>query len=613
MANRYERVFDRSYLFQLKDINDMKTAKKYIKQYFFKVEDPLCIFYYNGQKKQFVQIDFNDFKNGYVTTEVIFYVLHEDKKPKVIKLQDWFLKQDTDYYQLKFNPQNPLIYDEGDSKYLNLFKGFKYANEDKPEFTPEMMDSINFIWQHVKEAMCGNDEECYQYAKKWIAHMVNGRKMKTALYIKGTQGAGKSSIPLFIQHVIGDHNGHLTPSNSCLGKFNSELQGIILLILDELKCTSPQEWKVMNSSLNVLITSDTIDIEPKGQQCFNIQNHISVIITANSSAIQINKKDRRYFMTDVSPCKEGDFQYFDRLYSLIDDKLVQKAFYFYCKEYAAQTPFNESVELSKIETSAKTEVILKHLHPIYLFIKENWVLKKKHFNIFLKDLAQMYNEEKKSNKPTLTSIEISRLLKEVGIEGKPSTGNLYRYVKTNDELFNIYKKNKWIHEMDEFNTEYELPDDSINNELMEKIKALQSENELLKKGKEEALTRCAVLENQVTQLNSQILCLSSAQLFNGKMLDHSRQMNTIDKMYEECSQNFEKYEMEIHDRDASQRNELEYIEIDDIEDEILSFRKNLFKKQQKTIMIKKKVPVKKNEHNMIVNDKKDLKKIKSLF
>ena len=54
----------------------------------------------------------------------------------------------------------------------------------------------------------------------------------------------------------------------------------------------------MNSSLNAITTEDTIDIEAKGKTAFNIENHISIIITSNDSPIQMNKDDRRYLMTD---------------------------------------------------------------------------------------------------------------------------------------------------------------------------------------------------------------------------------------------------------------------------------------------------------------------------
>lgn len=430
--------------------DQQQEVKKYIKKYFFKVLNPVCIFYYNVLDSTFNQVSYEDFGKGYITPTMVYKVI-SGEKIKTVKYNEWFKNEDTDDYLLTFDVSKPRVYEEKGIRYINMFKGFKYGEMKVPEITESNQEKINIIWNHIREVICSNDETAYQYMRKWISHFINGRKMKTALYLKGVQGAGKSTLPKFLMNVIGERNVFFTQSNNCLiNRFNAELQGIVLLFLDELRCANTSEWKIMNSTLNVLTTEDYVSIEAKGKDPINIKNHISIIITSNDSPVQMNKNDRRYLMTDISNKRMGDVEYFNKLYNCLDDSEVQKAFYWECKRIANESPFNEQSELKNVETEAKSEVLIKNLHPLYQYVKNQYVLKRKDFNTFLRDLTEFYNRDTNSKS---TSIEISRLLKEIGIIGKSSTGNLHRYKYTHNEILEIYKKNKWMHEMDEFEPE----------------------------------------------------------------------------------------------------------------------------------------------------------------
>ena len=62
--------------------------------------------------------------------------------------------------------------------------------------------------------------------------------------------------------------------------------------------------------------------------------------------------------------------------------LYKKHFILNCKTVASENEFKEAPELQKVNTDAKTEVIIKNLHPFYLYIKEEYILKSKNFNVF---------------------------------------------------------------------------------------------------------------------------------------------------------------------------------------------------------------------------------------
>jgi hypothetical protein len=183
----------------------------------------------------------------------------------------------------------------------------------------------------------------------------------------------------------------------------------------------------------------------------------------------MDKNDRRYLMTDISIKKMDDVEYFNKVYSILNNEFYQKVFYFWCKDFAQKNEFNELAELKKIDSDAKTEVIIKHLHPFYLYLKNRYVLKKKPVDIFLTKLTADYNKEKNSNSSV---VEISRYMKEIGIDGKASTGNRKRFKIDYEDLYNVFKKNKWIHEIEE--NEIRDDDDDDEPEVMD-VETLKSD------------------------------------------------------------------------------------------------------------------------------------------
>jgi len=561
-----------------------QDVKQYIKKYFFKVLKPVCIFYYDTTDSSFYQISHEDFGKGYITPLMVYKVINADKV-KTIKYSDWFKNEDTDDYILTFEVSKPRIYEANGLRYLNMFKGFKYAETNVDKITKSVQDKIQLIWNHIKEVICSNDQTAYEYMRKWISHFVNGRKMKTALYLKGTQGAGKSTLPKFLMNVIGERNVFFTQSNNCLtNRFNAELQGIVLLFLDELRCANTSEWKIMNSTLNVLTTEDYVSIEAKGKDAINIKNHISIIITSNDSPVQMNKNDRRYLMTDISNKRTGDVEYFNKLYSCLEDIEVQKAFYWDCKDFANKNPFNEQAELKNVETDAKSEVLIRNLHPVYQYLKSQYVLKRKDFNVYLKDFTESYNNHSGSKS---SPIENSRLLKEIGIIGKNSTGNRHRYKLSSNELLEIFKKNKWMHEMDEFDEEDEfVPDNETKGDYVVESKSCgkSQETEILyqrnrqydilqeqfREMEAKYMNKISELEEKLQQKEEHQECKSittkSKQSFEFEIWRDQKlkEISETLKRIEEDRKKVEKMSFDFKKSDKKQKNKREFVDSPEI-------------------------------------------------
>ena len=130
----------------------------------------------------------------------------------------------------------PFKYVENGINYLNMFKGYKFQGSIEDEKNEFIEEGLKTIWNHIYEVMCSSDQDTFNYVKLWIAHFINGRKMTTCLYLKGTQGAGKSSISNFLMDVLGVWNCHKTQNPNCLtSNFNGELDSKIIINFRRVK------------------------------------------------------------------------------------------------------------------------------------------------------------------------------------------------------------------------------------------------------------------------------------------------------------------------------------------------------------------------------------------
>ena len=476
IKNNVIEPFNKALLTDMVFKKQLDEAKEYVKQYLFKTYE--LLYYYDVGSNTITSFKHKNIKT--FLSKNIFYKVRDNEDEKAIKklFSDWFMDLDCTFYKLSYDLNEPFVYKKNSTHYLNLFRGFKFNNLTIQDETNEYIEEgMKYIFNHMNEVICSSDKPAYEYLKKWIAKLIYCKtKMKTCIYLKGTQGAGKSSLSNFLLEMVGEWNGHKTQSVKCLTGFNGELMGKCLLILEEMRTESYGEWLKINSTLNAFITEDLISLEDKGKTMIQVNNNLSIIITSNDSPIKMNEKDRRYFLSDVSNHRDGDKEYFNKLYEYMQNEAIQKAFYFECKRIMDETPkFNELSELKEITTSAKCEVIIKNLHPLYRYIRETYVLKNKDFNVFLKDLTSEFNISS-AMRNDLNGIEVSRMLKDIHINGDVSTGNRLRYKIPHGDLLEIFKKLKWIHEMDEF--EDDKHDKILNHGELQKLK---DENEQLRK------------------------------------------------------------------------------------------------------------------------------------
>ena len=80
--------FNKNHLSDLVVQGNIEGAKSYIQQYFYKIDDPQSVYYYNGVEKSFSSYDIEETK--FKLSKNLSYDVVENRKVKTITLYEWF-------------------------------------------------------------------------------------------------------------------------------------------------------------------------------------------------------------------------------------------------------------------------------------------------------------------------------------------------------------------------------------------------------------------------------------------------------------------------------------------------------------------------------------------
>jgi len=419
---------------------DIKKVKAYVKNYFFKSDgDLIGVFFYDALTRQFKLMKNEDIKRSFLFRKCEGKSVH-------FSVNDWFFKEDTDYYRPTFEPLKPRMFKKDGVEYINYFTGFIHKSKQFNTYDDETTEKVDFILKYILECLCSNNDTMFMYLLSCLAKIITGHKLETLLYFKGSQGAGKSTLTEYLQNkILGDNLVKVSNSSEVIDSFNSELVGKLILVLEELPTDSTNQWKSLSNSIKRIITNKTIDLKQKYKDTYEMKNYVSVIINTNNNALCITYEDRRPAVFDISNKRIGDFKYWTKLYQYMDDDTVAEAFYNYMVELY-DPEFNERIIP---ETEAKKELIIETLPRIYKYIRDYHIKQKK--DIQEQPLQMFYTDYYKIY-PYGSIIEISKLLKSIGVvtEVKNIGGSNKRCISaTYKSLLEKFNKNGWLHETDD--------------------------------------------------------------------------------------------------------------------------------------------------------------------
>jgi hypothetical protein len=178
---------------------------------------------------------------------------------------------------------------------------------------------LEMILNHIK-VLCNHEEGVYDYFIKWIAQMIQYPEVKTIMpTFISDEGAGKGTLFRLFEN----------PKRDVWGDFNGMMCNCFLVNLNELskKDTLDAEGKIKG-----LITDTALAINQKGIAQYKIKSYHRFITTTNrEEPLNSSRGDRRNLIIRSSDEKKGDMEYFNTLYSYLDDVDVVRTCYDYFK------------------------------------------------------------------------------------------------------------------------------------------------------------------------------------------------------------------------------------------------------------------------------------------
>ena len=185
---------------------------------------------------------------------------------------------------------------------------------------------ITDLWfDHIKNVISAGDESMYDYMLTWLNHLFtkpNKVTRRCIVLYSEQQQIGKGLMSQLLGAIIGhkyyiQHDGlEFLKSN-----FNGEVEGKILNVCEELAALAND--KTVSDTFKSLITDPIVNIKKKHQQPYNTQSYLNfMLISNNLRGVNISQEDERFCLYQVSPCRKGDHDYFNKLLESLDNPAV---------------------------------------------------------------------------------------------------------------------------------------------------------------------------------------------------------------------------------------------------------------------------------------------------
>jgi len=189
---------------------------------------------------------------------------------------------------------------------LNLWRGF--ARGPQP-------GGWDLMGRHLFEVVCKSNARHFTYLLAWMAHLVQRPWEAPGVVIvlrSQREGTGKTTVLGWLSSMLGIHALMLSDPTQLLGRFNTHLETISFVGLNELGWAGDKDAA---AKLKSIITDPTIIIERKHGGVYSVPNVLHVMATSNNEwVVPAGDGARRFFVLDVDPVRAGDHAYFDALH-----------------------------------------------------------------------------------------------------------------------------------------------------------------------------------------------------------------------------------------------------------------------------------------------------------
>lgn len=208
-----------------------------------------------------------------------------------------------------------------DGTYYNLYQsGGAWPNGSEG-------DEAAPIIAHLRQNMSEGDLELMRSYLRYLK-FTPGKPTSFPVMYSDKRGVGKGYFGQLSIRLLGANNSVTGSSETFATKFNVELEGKRLILINELKVKGGEKDRVMNN-IKTFIADPTTRIERKGVDAYEIESSTGLIVNANALEDVPNDgmEDRRIWYVACHMPEGGlSENYWNPLWALLNDDVAMRAF-----------------------------------------------------------------------------------------------------------------------------------------------------------------------------------------------------------------------------------------------------------------------------------------------
>ena len=207
---------------------------------------------------------------------------------------------------------------------FNIFHGFPLTDY-KPTEAVDVRTTQ--LWQLFTEGWSNGEIDTFDWLCKALSYKLKYPYLKTkrSMYLRSLQqGNGKSTFFVFLSRLFGRKSVlFLLDLSRLFCKFNHWQAGALWIAVDDLTTATEKQIKKCKSR----ITANDFPFEPKNGKPLTLKVFEEFIFTSNEKDIFTESKDRRQLFFTMGNKFLQDKEFFDQIYSELDDQNVMYAWY----------------------------------------------------------------------------------------------------------------------------------------------------------------------------------------------------------------------------------------------------------------------------------------------
>jgi len=297
------------------------------------------------------------------------FIKETNKKGETIYKEKRFIDKWLDDSQIKkfekyvFKPY-PLKVEDYEFNTWTDFKIIKTKYEEDQTIIDRFLDYMKNLF---------NNEEIVNYILAYFANRLQNpaNRNMVCIILYGEEGDGKNRLLDIFKNIVGDkyyieleNAKQLFGSHSCIEKEK------LFICVNEAKGKDNYE---NSETLKARITTNTIIVNPKGIQEFQIENFCDYLMTTNNgNAVNLHDKSRRYLYVETTSYYSRNSEFFNKFsLDIVDNPKALRVIYEYLMKFDIKSIISSGNFQNHIpETEIQKEIIKNNRDKILYFLED---------------------------------------------------------------------------------------------------------------------------------------------------------------------------------------------------------------------------------------------------